>query len=154
MKLSVRFFLLIGVLPSTLLGLAEWLLHLDPKGPSGEISMLFEVPLRRAEVGHFLAIAASPLYFAGYYGLIRLLQSSSPILSRLLFIVGVFSFSVGSAWLSSRYFAAEVLQKTMRNPTILLLLGELREPLPITGLGIAHFSELGFYTLHYYCVEK
>lgn len=112
MRLTIRFFLLLGLLASLLLGLAEWLLHFDHQGPSGEISMLFDVPLRRAEIGHFLAIAAATLYFAGYYGIMRIFESGSPILARLLFVTGVFSLSTGSIWLSSRYFAAEVLQKT------------------------------------------
>ena len=112
MKLSGKQLLIIGIIASVLVGIAEYLLHYIPAGPSGEISMLQDVPLERASRGHFLAVFSAPLYFVGYYGIKKIFQETSPLLAQLIFIAGVLSFSIGSVWLSSRYFAAEVLQRS------------------------------------------
>lgn len=109
---STRTLLIIGMLASIIVGTGEYLLHFLPDGPGGEISMLEKVPLKRAGIGHFLVIFAGPLYFVGYYGLFRFFQKSNALLAKFLFIGGVLSFSIGGVWVSSRYFAAEVLQKS------------------------------------------
>ena len=113
MNFSNKQLLAIGLLASIIVGIGEYLLHYLPAGPGGEISMLQDVPLERASKGHFLVVFGAPLYFAGYYGLKNIFKETSPILARLLFIAGVLSFSVGGVWVSSRYFAAEVLQKSV-----------------------------------------
>jgi hypothetical protein len=113
MKLSNRLLLLIGIVASIVVGFGEYLLHYLPTGPSGEISMLLEVPLGRASVGHYFVVFGAPLYFVGYYGLKNILKTTSPLLSRLLFVCGVLSFTIGGVWVSSRYFAAEVLQRSI-----------------------------------------
>ncbi len=112
MNLSTSQLLFIGILASIIVGVAEYLLHFSPEGPGGEISMLEHVPLERASIGHFLAVFGTPLYFAGYYGLKKLFTPTNPLLAKLILIAGVFSFFVGGVWISSRYFAAEVLQKS------------------------------------------
>ena len=78
--------------------------------------MLEKVPLERAGIGHFLVVFGAPLYFAGYYGLKKFFHDTSPLLSQLLFVGGMLSFSVGGVWVSSRYFAAEVLQRSLGTP--------------------------------------
>ena len=113
MNLSNKQLLLIGIIASVIVGIGEYLLHYLPTGPGGEISMLQDVPLSRASKGHFLVVFGAPLYFAGYYGLKNIFKETSPLLARLLFIAGVLSFSVGGVWVSSRYFAAEVLQRSL-----------------------------------------
>ncbi len=113
MNFSNKQLLAIGLLASIIVGIGEYLLHYLPAGPGGEISMLQDVPLERASKGHFLVVFGAPLYFAGYYGLKNIFKETSPILARLLLIAGVLSFSVGGVWVSSRYFAAEVLQKSV-----------------------------------------
>lgn len=115
MKTSSNY-LIVGIVAAILVGIAEWLLHFSPQGPQGEIAMLFDVPLARASVGHFLAIVTTPLYFIGYYGLLQVFKSTDALLAKLLFIGGVISFFVGGIWLSSRYFAAEVLQRSAGTP--------------------------------------
>jgi len=112
MKLTTKVFLFIGLLASVIVGVGEYLLHYLPDGPGGEISMLLDVPLKRASIGHFFVVFGAPLYFAGYYGLKKFFTPTSPFFAKLLFIGGVFSFAVGGVWVSSRYFAAEVLQKS------------------------------------------
>ena len=116
MQLNNKQLLIIGILASIIVGIGEYLLHYLPTGPGGEISMLQDVPLERASKGHFLVVFGAPLYFAGYYGLKNIFKPTSPLLARLLFIAGVLSFSVGGVWVSSRYFAAEVLQKSVGTP--------------------------------------
>ena len=112
MNLSVRQYLLIGLLASIIVGIGEYLLHYLPGGPGGEVSMLEDVPLARASIGHFFVVFGAPLYFAGYYGLKNFFKPTSPLLARILFIGGTLSFSIGGVWVSSRYFGAEVLQRS------------------------------------------
>lgn len=112
MNIRIRTFLLIGIAASVIVGIGEYLLHYVPGGPDGEISMLEHVPLGRASIGHFFAVFGAPLYFAGYYGLKKIYTPTSPLLATLLFIGGTLSFAIGGAWISSRYFAAEVLQRS------------------------------------------
>lgn len=108
--------LIIGLIGAILVGLGEFLLHYLPEGPKGEISMLYDVPLDRASKGHFFAVYAAPLYFIGYYGLMRFFKSTNQMLANLLLIFGVLSFAYGSIYVSSRYFAAEVFQRSLNSP--------------------------------------
>ena len=114
--ITTKTLLFIGLLASVFVGLGEFLIHFLPEGPKGEISMLYDVPLDRASKGHFFAVYAAPFYFAGYYGLMRFFKSTNQFLATLLFILGVLSFSYGGVYVSSRYFAAEVLQRSMNTP--------------------------------------
>ena len=111
--ISTKTLIYIGLLASVFVGIGEFLLHYLPEGPEGEISMLYDVPIKRASKGHFFAVYAAPFYFAGYYGLMRFFKKSNQFLATLLFILGVLSFAYGSIYVSSRYFAAEVLQRSM-----------------------------------------
>ena len=78
--------------------------------------MLENVPIERASLGHFFAVFGAPLYFAGYYGLKEFFKSSSLKLANALFALGVLAFFIGGVWISSRYFGAEVLQKSNGTP--------------------------------------
>lgn len=102
-----------GLLGSIIVGVGEYLLHFLPEGPGGEVSMLNDVPIERASKGHFFAVFGVPFYFVGYYGLKEFFKKvSSKRLANTLFILGNLAFIVGGIWISSRYFAAEVLQKS------------------------------------------
>ena len=111
-KTDIKYLLLIGILASIIVGIGEYLLHFLPGGPGGEVSMLEHVPIARASKGHFFAVFGAPFYVAGYYGLKEYFKPVSKILANLLFALGVFAFFIGGIWISSRYFAAEVLQRT------------------------------------------
>lgn len=113
MKLTNKHFIIIGLLASIVVGIGEYLLHFSPTGPRGEIEMLLDIPLEKASIGHFFVVLGAPLYFAGYYGIKRIFSTTSTLLSNLIFIAGVLSFSIGGVWVSSRYFAAVVLQKSI-----------------------------------------
>ena len=116
LKFGYRFYLYLGILGAILVGIGEYLLHFNPLGPAGEIEMLLNVPLARARIGHFFSIAGIPLYFAGYYGLLKLFRGSNEFYAKCLFVFGVLSFTVGGIWISSRYFGVVVLQKTINSP--------------------------------------
>ena len=106
----------LGILGSILVGIGEYLLHFLPDGPPGEVSMLEHVPLSRASKGHFFSVFGAPLYFVGYFGLREFFKKSSITLANLLLILGVLAFFIGGIWISSRYFGAEVLQKSQGTP--------------------------------------
>ena len=116
LQASSKQYLSIGILASIIVGIGEYLLHYTPEGPEGEIAMLEVVPLARASIGHFLVVFGAPLYFLGYYGIEKMFHSTSAILARSIFFLGVLAFSIGGVWVSSRYFAAEVLQGTAGTP--------------------------------------
>jgi len=106
----------IGILASILTGIGEYLLHFLPDGPPGEISMLEHVALDRASRGHFFSVVGVPLYVAGYYGLKEFFKKSNATLANVLFVLGTLAFFIGGIWISSRYFGAEVLQRTQGTP--------------------------------------
>lgn len=108
--------LISGLIAAIIVGIGEYMLHFIPEGPDGEISMLFTVPLERAAMGHFIAVAGIPLYFSGYFGLMQVFRKTSEPLSIILLISGVVSFTVGGIWVASRYFAAEVFQHSAGTP--------------------------------------
>jgi len=147
--ISTKTLLFIGLLASIFVGIGEFLIHFLPEGPDGEISMLYKVPLDRASKGHFFAIYAAPFYFAGYYGLMRFFKSSNQFLATLLFILGVLSFSYGGVYISSRYFAAEVFQRSMNTPDFEFYLASYEKHYQSTvwALRICILSVSAVYTL-------
>lgn len=113
---NIKCLIALGILASILVGIGEYLLHFLPDGPPGEVSMLEHVPLDRASRGHFFSIFGAPLYFAGYYGLKEFFKKSNTTLANLLLVLGVLAFFFGGIWIASRYFGAEVLQRTLGTP--------------------------------------
>lgn len=111
-KRNIRILILLGLLGSVLVGIGEYLLHFLPEGPGGETSMLEHVPLKRASIGHFFAVFGAPLYFVGYYGVREFFKKSNETLANMLMVLGVLAFFIGGIWISSRYFGAEVLQRS------------------------------------------
>lgn len=107
---TIKVLLGIGILASILVGIGEYLLHFSPDGPAGEVSMLENVPLERAAMGHFFSVFSTPLYFAGYFGLRNFFQKSNKTLANALLVLGILAFSIGGVWISSRYMGAVVLQ--------------------------------------------
>jgi len=114
---TIKLLLILGILGSFIVGVGEYLLHFLPDGPTGEVSMLEHVPIERASKGHFWAVIGVPFYFAGYYGLKELFKKySNPTLANVLYVLGSLAFIVGGIWISSRYFGAEVLQRSQGTP--------------------------------------
>jgi len=75
---STQALLISGLIAAVIVGIGEYMLHFIPEGPEGEISMLFTVPLERAAIGHFIAVAGIPLYFSGYFGLMLQRSMNTP----------------------------------------------------------------------------
>lgn len=113
LRFNARFYMIAGLIGSVIVGIGEYLLHFNPAGPGGEIEMLLSVPLERSSTGHFFSLVGIPFYFAGYYGLLKLFRSSHELYAKCLFIFGMLSFTYGGVWISSRYLASVVLQKTL-----------------------------------------
>ena len=114
---TIKILLALGLIGSVIVGVGEYLLHFLPDGPPGEVSMLEGVPLDRASKGHFWSVFGVPFYFFGYYGLKELFKkTSSTPLANTLYILGNLAFIVGGIWISSRYFGAEVLQRSKDTP--------------------------------------
>lgn len=114
---TIKLLIGLGILGSILVGIGEYLLHFLPDGPPGEVSMLEHVPIARASKGHFWSVIGVPFYFAGYYGLKEFFKKgSSSTLAYILYILGNLAFIVGGIWISSRYFGAEVLQRSQGTP--------------------------------------
>ncbi len=110
---TIKTFIFLGMIGSILVGIGEYLLHFLPDGPPGEVSMLEHVPLSRASKGHFFSIIGLPFYFVGYYGLKEFFKKmSNASFANLLYALGNLAFIVGGIWISSRYFGAEVLQRS------------------------------------------
>jgi len=109
---KTRHYLLLGLLASIIVGVGEYLLHYVNEGPGGEVAMLDLVPLSRARIGHFFVIIGAPLYFIGYYGIRKVFEQESPSLAKAIYLLGTIAFFVGGIWISSRYFAAVVLQRS------------------------------------------
>ena len=114
---NIKILIALGIIGSFMVGVGEYLLHFLPDGPPGEVKMLEEVPIARASKGHFWSIIGLPFYFAGYYGLKELFKKvSSTGLANFLYVLGNLAFIVGGIWISSRYFGAEVLQRSQGTP--------------------------------------
>ena len=110
LNFDYKFYLLMGLIGTMIVGTGEYLLHFTPEGPKGEVEMLLNVPLNRARYGHFISIIGIPFYFAGYYGILKLFESSHAFYAKCLFVCGILSFTYGGIWISSRYYAALILQ--------------------------------------------
>lgn len=130
-KKTTELLLISGLIASVVVGIGEYLLHFIPGGPEGEVSMLFTVPLERAASGHFISLAGIPLYFSGYFGLMQVFRKTSEPLSIGLLISGFISFIVGAIWIGSRYFAAEVFQRSAGTPDFEFYLNSYEEHIQI-----------------------
>lgn len=89
------------------------------------------VPIDRLTTGHFLAVLAAPLYVAVYWHLFKMLEPAGPKLSCLVFLLGAYSFIIGTAWISQRIFLALTVHEINGGAEIsglLMALAERNEP--------------------------
>ena len=105
-----QFLLFVGIVGALMVGISEWLIHFVADGSVDRLSDLQYVPLERVQHGHNIAIVFAPLYFAGYYGVMRMFSSSSYWFSRVILVIGIYAFAICGMWLCSKYLFAEVLQ--------------------------------------------
>lgn len=111
-RLSVFVAGLAGVVAAMLVGSAEFALHFTPSmdygGPPYEFFL--GTPPARLTYGHFMAIFAAPLYFAGYWHLFQQMKPAPEKARLLLMLLGIYSFAVGAVWIGSRVYPAILIQ--------------------------------------------
>lgn len=95
-----------GLLAAILVGAGEFMLQFNLEGgyEAADYAYFGRVPIERLTTGHFLAVLAAPLYVAGYWHLFKMLEPASPKLSCMVFLLGAYSFIIGTAWISQRIF--------------------------------------------------
>lgn len=124
-----------GLLASILVGAGEFLLHFTPDGGIQDVhTYLFfnEVSEARLSLGHYIAVLSAPLYVLGYYFLSKQLEPAGPKQSKVVFVVGAYSFMIGAVWIGQRYFIGETVHAIAAGADIGSLLtsfSEHNEPL-------------------------
>ncbi|MEP3479582.1 MAG: DUF6796 family protein [Fuerstiella sp.] len=103
---------LLGLQGSVLVGAAEFSLHFTPTMDYGgpQYEFFLQTSAQRLTFGHFLAIFAAPLYFAGYWHLFQRLKPAPQKARLLLLGLGIYSFAIGSVWIGSRVYPAILIQ--------------------------------------------
>lgn len=103
----------LGLLASILVGAAEFSLHftpsLDYSGP--EYEFFLTASRGRLAFGHFTAILAAPLYFAGYWHLFQRLRPAPALMRTVVLVAGIYSFAMGQVWIGSRVYLALLIQQ-------------------------------------------
>ncbi len=116
---KIYIFGIFGVLASLGVGLGEFLLHYSPGG-LGLSSDTFEffnyVPLQRLTLGHFIAIAFTPFYVAGYYHFYLVFKEKNPKVAVLIFALGTSAFMIGGMWIASRAQLGYLVHKIAEFP--------------------------------------
>lgn len=103
---------LAGMLAAVLVGSAEFSLHFTPSlnygGPAYEFFL--GTSSARLTYGHFMAIFAAPMYFAGYWHLFQRMKPASAKARLAMMLLGIYSFAVGTVWIGSRVYPAILIQ--------------------------------------------
>lgn len=124
-----------GLLASILVGTGEFLLHFTPDGGIEDVhTYLFfnEVSETRLSWGHYIAVLSAPLYVLGYYFLSKQLEPAGRKQSKVVFVVGAYSFMIGAVWIGQRYFIGETVHAIAAGAdigTLLTSFSEHNEPL-------------------------
>ncbi len=97
---------LAGLAAAILVGAGEFMLQFNPLGgyESPDYAYFGRIPIDRLTAGHFLAVLSAPLYVAGYWHIFKMLEPAGKKLSCLVFLLGGYSFIIGTAWISQRIF--------------------------------------------------
>ena len=101
-----------GVLASILVGIGEFSMQFTPNGGiENETTYAYfnEVSNKRLSFGHFIAVLSAPLYVLGYWFLYKKLAPAGSKLALLYFLIAAYSFIIGTAWISERFFLAETV---------------------------------------------
>ncbi len=95
-----------GLAAALLVGAGEFMLQFNSLGgyEAADYAYFGRVPIERLTAGHFLAVLAAPLYVVGYWHLFKMLEPAGPKLSCVVFLLGGYSFIIGTAWISQRVF--------------------------------------------------
>ncbi len=125
---------LAGLLGAILVGVGEFNLQFTLNGGIEDVKdyLYFnDVSPERLTFGHFLAVLSAPLYLLGYWHLSKRLEPSGKTLSFFFFLIGAYAFTVGTAWISQRFFIASTVHEIARGTDIkslLTIFSEHNEP--------------------------
>jgi Family of unknown function (DUF6796) len=123
-----------GLTASILVGAGEFMLQFSPLGgyEAADYAYFGLVPVDRMTIGYFLAVLAAPLYVAGYWHFFKMLEPAGRIISGLVFLLGGYSFVIGTAWISQRIFLGLTVHEIQTGADLKNLLAafaDLNEPL-------------------------
>lgn len=102
----------VGLLASILVGAGEFSMQFTPNGGienQTTYAYFNEVSNKRLSFGHFIAVLSAPLYILGYWFLYKKLERAGSRLALIYFLIAAYSFIMGTAWISERFFLAETV---------------------------------------------
>jgi len=123
-----------GCIAAILVGIGEFALQYTPNGgleDATEYLFFNDVSPESLSFGHFLSVLAAPLYIAGYWFLSKKLEPAGPKQARAFFFIGAYAFTIGTAWISQRFFIASTVHEIAAGKdlsTLLALFSEHNEP--------------------------
>jgi len=112
MSKNIRFFGLLGLLASIMVGIGEFLVHYTPGflENSKEFAFFLTVPESKLTLGHYLMIPFIPLYIFGYWHIYLALKNGSHFLAKAVLTLGIFAFMIGGIWVGSRAHLGVTMQ--------------------------------------------
>lgn len=134
-----------GLAGAALTGLGENLLHFAPAGDHSSTGYAYfaHIPKARLFLGHFISIAAAPLYIAGYWHLTGNLFAARRRIRLIAFAICAYAFIAGTVWIGQRAFLGLTVQAIESGRADFKLLADfsaLNEPL----VNILRLALLGF----------
>lgn len=134
-----------GLAGAALTGIGESLLHFVPGGQYADPSYSYfaKIPESRLFVGHFISIAAAPLYLAGYWHLTGNLLAERWRARLIVFAMSAYAFIAGIVWIGQRAFLGLTVQSVdsgRADSNLLAGFSALNEPL----LNVLRIGVLGF----------
>ncbi len=101
------------------------------------------IEAKRTTRGHFLGVFGAPLYIAGFWHLMKMLEPANRLASRAAFVIMSYGIIVGAVWIGSRAgISAVVNEPTLADVTTLVRLYALRYEnlLQVTRMAVLVFS--------------
>jgi len=136
---------LAGLAGAILTGIGEGLLHFVPGGQYTDqgYSYFANISEGRLFIGHFLGVAAAPLYIAGYWQLTANLFPARRQLRLIVFAICAYAFIIGTVWIGQRAFlglTVQAISSGRADPGLLASLSTLNDPL----INVLRIAILGF----------
>ncbi len=118
-----------GLTAALLVGIGEFALQFNLEGgyEAADYAFFGRVPIERLTFGHFLAVLSAPLYVAGYWHFFKMLEPAGRRLAGLVFILGAYSFIIGTAWISQRIFLGLTVHEIQAGADLSSLLAAFSE---------------------------
>ncbi len=99
---------ILGLVAAIFVGIGEDMIQFVVDGDYTDPTYAYfgNIDPERQTFGHFLSVLAAPLYIVGYWHLSKMLEPANRLWSRIMFLVGAYSFAVGTAWMGGRIYLA------------------------------------------------